>query len=124
MAMPHAKDFLEQFEEMPPDRQELLAMRMFEVVQFSIYPRYFSKHQAPDFPSVVSTPGVCGGSPRMVRTRIPVWLLHRMRQHEFSEAKILECYPTLTAGDLVQAWGYVAAHRAEIEEEIEENERD
>jgi hypothetical protein len=29
----------------------------------------------------------------------------------------------LTAGDLVQAWGYVAASKAEIDKEIEENEQ-
>jgi uncharacterized protein (DUF433 family) len=75
------------------------------------------------FPSVVSTPDVCGGSPRLVRTRIPIWLLQQMRQTGFSEAKILASYPTLTAGDLAQAWGYVAAHKAEIDKEIEENER-
>ena len=47
-----------------------------------------------------------------------------MRQHDFPEAKILESYPTLTAADLVQAWDYIAMHKAEIEKEIEENERD
>jgi uncharacterized protein (DUF433 family) len=46
-----------------------------------------------------------------------------MRQLGFSEAKILESYPTLTASDLVQAWGYAARHKAEIDKEIEENER-
>jgi hypothetical protein len=28
------------------------------------------------------------------------------------------------AADLVQAWGYVSMHKAEIEKEIEENEHD
>jgi uncharacterized protein (DUF433 family) len=53
----------------------------------------------------------------------PVWLLQHLRQIGFSEAKILESYPTLTASDLVQAWGHAAAHKAEIDKEIEENER-
>ena len=28
-----------------------------------------------DFPGIESRPGVCGGEPCVVRTRIPVWLL-------------------------------------------------
>jgi uncharacterized protein (DUF433 family) len=59
----------------------------------------------------------------LIRTRIPVWLLQHLRQLGFSEARLLESYPTLTAADLVQAWGYVATHKAEIEKEIEDNER-
>jgi uncharacterized protein (DUF433 family) len=122
--MPEAKDFLEQFEQLPPDRRELLAMRLFEVLPIPFQALFFCKHRFPDFPSVVSTPGVCGGSARLVRTRIPIWVLQRMRQVGFSEAKILESYPTLTASDLVQAWGYAALHKAEIDREIEENEQD
>ncbi len=47
-----------------------------------------------------------------------------MRQIGFAEAKILQRFPTLTASDLVQEWGYVALHKAGIDREIEENERD
>ena len=75
-------------------------------------------------PIVVSTPGVCGGSPRIIRTRIPVWTLARMRQLGVSEAEILRSYPALRAIDLVQAWAYVEANLAEIEREIRENEED
>ncbi len=75
------------------------------------------------FPCVVSTPDVCGGSPRLIRTRIPIWVLQQMRERGFSDSKILESYPTLMAGDLAQAWGYVALHKAQIVKEIEENER-
>jgi uncharacterized protein (DUF433 family) len=74
------------------------------------------------FPSIVRTPGVCGGSPRLIRTRIPIWALQQMRQLGFSEFKILESYPTLTPGDLTQVWGYVATHKEQIDKEIEENE--
>jgi uncharacterized protein (DUF433 family) len=122
--MPEAQDFLEQFEQLAPDRRELLAMRLFEVLPIPFHPLFFFKHRFPDFPSVVSTPGVCGGSPRLVRTRIPIWVLQRMRQVGLSEARILESYPTLLASDLVQAWRYAALHKAEIDREIEENERD
>jgi uncharacterized protein (DUF433 family) len=121
--MPETKDFLQQFLELPPDRREAFVAHLFEASPFLFHPLLLWKQRAPDFPSVIRTPGVCGGSPRLIRTRIPVWLLQHLRQRGFSEAKILESYPTLTAGDLVQAWGYVAAHGAEIEKEIEENER-
>jgi uncharacterized protein (DUF433 family) len=73
-------------------------------------------------PSIVTTPGVCGGTPRIIRTRIPVWTLERMRQLGISEADILRSYPTLRAVDLVQAWAYVNAHRDEVERQIQENE--
>jgi uncharacterized protein (DUF433 family) len=120
-AMPETRDILDQFLDLPPDRREMLAARFFEAFPFA---PHSNGARPPEFPSVVSTPNVCGGSPRLVRTRIPVWVLQRMRQLGFSDAKVLECYPTLTAGDLVQAWGYAAQHKAEIEKEIEENERE
>ena len=74
------------------------------------------------FPGIESTPGVCGGEPCIVRTRIPVWVLERARQLGTSEADLLRCYPTLRAEDLANAWAYVRAHRDEIEQEIRENE--
>ncbi|MEX2285470.1 MAG: DUF433 domain-containing protein [Planctomycetaceae bacterium] len=74
------------------------------------------------FPGVESTPGVCGGEPCIVRTRIPVWVLEQLRRQGVSEADILRSYPTLRAGDLATAWAYVQSHRDEIEEQIRENE--
>ena len=74
------------------------------------------------FPGVESTPGVCGGEPRIVRTRIPVWVLEQARRLGVSEAELLSSYPTLRAEDLANAWAYVRAHREEIEQQIRENE--
>ncbi|MBI4585411.1 MAG: DUF433 domain-containing protein [Planctomycetes bacterium] len=74
------------------------------------------------FPGIESTPGVCGGEPCVVRTRIPVWLLAQARSLGTGEAELLKCYPTLRAEDLVQAWAYIRAHREEIERSIRENE--
>lgn len=119
--MPDSRDLLEQIRELPADRLEALAAILIEASP--LFPFALLGRRLPDFPSVVSTPGVCGGSARLIRTRIPIWLLQHLRQRGFSEAKILASYPTLTAGDLVQAWGYVAGHRSEIDQEIEENER-
>ena len=74
------------------------------------------------FPGIESRPGVCGGEPCIVRTRIPVWVLHRMRQSGVSEADILRSYPTISAEDLANAWHYSRAHLAEIEAQAKANE--
>ncbi len=74
------------------------------------------------FPGIESTPGVSGGEPCIVRTRIPVWVLVRARQLGISEANLLQSYPTLRAEDLANAWAYYRSHRTEIEQQIHENE--
>lgn len=74
------------------------------------------------FPGIESMPGVCGGEPCIVRTRIPVWVLEQLRRQGVSEAELLRSYPTLRAEDLANAWAYVRAHREEVEQQIQENE--
>ena len=74
------------------------------------------------FPGIDTTPGVCGGEPCIIRTRIPVWILEQARRQGASEADLLRSYPTLRAEDLANAWTYVRAHRDEIEAQIRENE--
>jgi uncharacterized protein (DUF433 family) len=74
------------------------------------------------FLGVESTPGVCGGDPTIVRTRIPVWVLEEGRRQGMSDADLLAAYPTLRAEDLVNAWAYVRAHRDQIGQQIAENE--
>ena len=74
------------------------------------------------YPGIAATPGVSGGEPCIVRTRIPVWVLEQARRLGTSEADLLRSYPTLRAEDLVNAWGYVRAHREEINRQIKENE--
>src|SRR5437773_8597595 len=76
------------------------------------------------FPGIESRPGVCGGDPCIVRTRIPVWVLEQARRLGVSEADLLRAYPTLRAEDLANAWAYTRSHRAEINQQIEENETD
>jgi uncharacterized protein (DUF433 family) len=39
-----------------------------------------------------------------------------------SDAEILQAWPSLRAEDLINAWAYNDAHKAEIEEQIAENE--
>jgi uncharacterized protein (DUF433 family) len=74
------------------------------------------------FPGIESTQGICGGAARIVRTRIPVWTLEQARRLGTSEADLLNAFPALRAEDLANAWAYVRSHRAEIEQEIRENE--
>ena len=77
---------------------------------------------ADSFPGIENTPGICGGESRVVRTRIPVWVLEQARGLGASDAEILRSYPTLRAEDLANTWAYVRAHREEIERDIRENE--
>ncbi len=74
------------------------------------------------FPGIETTPGVCGGEPCIVRTRIPVWILVQARRLGTSEADLLRAYPTLRAEDLGNAWAYYRAHSAEIDRQIRANE--
>ena len=74
------------------------------------------------FPGIESTPDVVGGEPRIVRTRIPVWVLVQARHLGTTEADLLRSYPTLSAQDLANAWAYYRVHRDEIEQQILDNE--
>src|SRR5271170_7359574 len=74
------------------------------------------------FPGIESRPGVCGGEPCIVRTRIPVWILEQSRRLGISEAELLRSYPSLRAEDLANSWAYVRSHRDEIDRQIRENE--
>ena len=74
------------------------------------------------FPSIESNPGICGGEPCIVRTRIPVWVLVQAKQLGKTEADLLQAYPTLRAEDLANAWAYARSHLEEIQQQIHENE--
>jgi len=74
------------------------------------------------FPGIEKTPGVCGGEPCIVRTRIPVWVLEKARRLGASNAEILRSYPTLRVSDLVNTWAYVRSHKDEIDRQKRENE--
>jgi uncharacterized protein (DUF433 family) len=74
------------------------------------------------FPGIESRQEVCGGEARIVRTRIPVWLLENARRRGVSEHVLLAGYPSLRAEDLVNAWNYARSHAADIDRQIRENE--
>ncbi len=74
------------------------------------------------FPDIESNPGVCGGEPCIVRTRIPVWVLVQAKLLGTTESDLLKCYPTLRSEDLANAWSYYRVHKDEINNQIRENE--
>jgi uncharacterized protein (DUF433 family) len=84
--------------------------------------QWVARDLADVFPGIDVTPGVCGGEPCIVRTRIPVWILVQGSRLGVSEADLLRSYPTLRAQDLTNAWTYYRAHQNEIEQEIRDNE--
>ncbi|MDP1714959.1 MAG: DUF433 domain-containing protein [Anaerolineales bacterium] len=70
---------------------------------------------------IENTAGVSGGEACIVRTRIPVWTLENYRRLGWTEAAILENFPSLRAADLVNAWAYADAHPEEVDKAIRKN---
>jgi uncharacterized protein (DUF433 family) len=66
-------------------------------------------------------PNVCGGSACISGTRITIWGLVEARRVGYSEADLLNSYPTLSATDLANAWVYAETHAEEIATEIQDN---
>ena len=98
--------------------------RLIEVVKLEMNEtkRRAGGGEPQDILGIESTPGVCGGEPRIARTRISVWILEQARRLGTNEAELLQAYPALRAEDLANAWAYVRSHRQEIEEQISANE--
>jgi uncharacterized protein (DUF433 family) len=72
-------------------------------------------------PGIDFQDNVCGGAARIIRTRIPVWLLESLRRGGRTDAELLAAYPSLTAEDLANAWNYARTHREEMEREMAAN---
>lgn len=72
-------------------------------------------------PGIDFQANVCGGAARVIRTRIPVWLLESLRRQGKTDAELLAAYPSLNAEDLANAWNYARSHREEIDREIAAN---
>lgn len=75
-----------------------------------------------EYYGISSRHGVCGGVPCVYGTRIPVWVLEKLRRAGCSSSEILEDYPSLTEFDLNCAWSYAEEHKNEIDKQIQENE--
>lgn len=69
---------------------------------------------------IVKTEGICGGSARIVNSRIPVRSIVEAKQQNYSDAKLLEFHPTIGKKDIENALLYYAKNRDEIEEELQE----
>ncbi|MBE2283542.1 MAG: DUF433 domain-containing protein [Prosthecobacter sp.] len=72
-------------------------------------------------PGIDFQENVCGGAARIIRTRIPVWLLESLRRGGKTDAELLAAYPSLNAEDLANAWNYARSHREEMNREIAAN---
>ncbi len=72
-------------------------------------------------PGIDFQDNICGGSARIIRTRIPVWLVEALRRGGKTDAELLAAYPSLTAEDLANAWNYARTHREEMDREIAAN---
>lgn len=124
--MPELEKISQLIAELDPVEREELLFALSESGQpfHPLVLRWMQHFSALEHPLITSTPGVCGGAARLIRTRIPVWVLERMRQLGISESDILRSYPALRAADLVQAWSYADRNPAEIEQAIRENEEE
>lgn len=71
------------------------------------------------------TPRICGGDTCIRDTRIPIWALVRYKQLGLEDRGIIErCDRQLEQADLNAAWSYYNMHKNEIDQIIEEEERD
>lgn len=77
-----------------------------------------------DFPGIEESSDVCGGAPRIVRTRIPVWVIEQARRLGANDADILSAYPALRGEDLANAWAFAQNHPELIDAQIRDNEAD
>jgi uncharacterized protein (DUF433 family) len=73
---------------------------------------------------VQKTPNVCGGRACIRKKRITVWGLVNARRLGATEDQILQNIVGLTPEDLLAAWDYYPDHRAEIDQDIRENEEE
>ena len=126
--MPQIDQLCQEIAKLEPFEREELALALSEQTlsdQPLLLLRLLSQRRhSVEFPGIVSSPDICGGVARLIRTRIPVWTIVRMRQLGASEIDILRSFPTLRAVDLVQAWAYADRNAEEIEKAIRENEEE
>jgi uncharacterized protein (DUF433 family) len=79
--------------------------------------------QALVHPHIVSDPEVCGGSPRLIETRITVrTVVVAVLLHGLTPEELLQHYPHLTLAAIHDALSYYYDHRAAIDREIVEHE--
>ena len=67
---------------------------------------------------VVTTPGTCGGAPRIDGTRIRVSQVVLMTEQGMSPDEVIASLPHLTLGQVYGALSYYHDHREQIDDEI------
>lgn len=68
--------------------------------------------------TIRETPGVCGGYPRVGRTRIAVYLIVEQHRDTGSVDDVRALYPQLTAAQVESALAYYRDHPARVDEDI------
>lgn len=69
--------------------------------------------------TIETTPGTCGGKPRIAGTRIKVSLVAILSErNRMTPDEIVEAYPHLTLAQVHAALAYYWDHRDEIEQEL------
>jgi len=102
---------------------EALLLQLSGQETISLFSRFFNRSKNKGR-TIVKTPGVCGGRAWVEGTRMPVWSLVYHRFLGFTDWEILYNFPTITPGDLKNAWCFYEANKAEIDEDIRENNED
>src|SRR5688500_8197521 len=83
-----------------------------------------ARARPPDRVRIVSTPGTCGGRPRVDGHRITVEDVAIWHERMgMSPDEIASAYPSLTLSDIHAALAYYYDHREQIDEDIKEGER-
>jgi uncharacterized protein (DUF433 family) len=78
--------------------------------------------KTPLCPGIVSTPGTCGGKPRIEGHRITVkHIVLDYQRGGLTPDEIVSAYPSLTLTDVHTALAYYYAHREEIDADITED---
>jgi uncharacterized protein (DUF433 family) len=72
---------------------------------------------------IESTPGVCGGKPRIAGYRIRVQdIVGWYEYHEMTPDEIVAGYPQITLADVHAALAYYQSHRDEIQQQMSDDE--
>lgn len=75
-------------------------------------------------PYITSRKGICGGSPVISGTRIPVWSVIKWYKIGFSIENIMKEFPQLLPAQVHDAFSYYYDNQPQIENEIRENENE
>ena len=102
---------------------EALLPQISERDAIDLFSRFFNQPKSKGR-NIIKTPGVCGGRACIEGARMPVWSLVYHRFLGFTDWEILYNFPTITPGDLKNAWRFYEANKAEIDEDIRENNQD